>query len=332
MIYKYIGMCMIENKMKLRYINIRLWGLAWLFFLYGCLCLQAENPKREFRGVWIQCVNGQYLGKSMAEIRGMLSSQLDVLQGAGVNAVMFQVRAEGDALYCGKASPYPLASATPGRDRTDLILSLFFRHSLPSPQTRMFLLNIWHSLSHVKMLLIFTPLNIFIHYIASIPYNIRHRGAGRPRGPGNAHGEPQGFLTGRTESRVVRTRCAHQRKRRHGCRLFRDPSLAANPLRPVRKPRLAVRVPRPPGTPCPDPRPHPIKQQKTHKEEIQKKHRCKPTSVLPFHVGVAGFELATSASLRRRSNQAEPHPETHLALYRAARKKSIPFYKILSLS
>ena len=25
-------------------------------------------------------------------------------------------------------------------------------------------------------------------------------------------------------------------------------------------------------------------------------------------VGVAGFELATSASLRRRSNQAEPHP------------------------
>lgn len=26
-------------------------------------------------------------------------------------------------------------------------------------------------------------------------------------------------------------------------------------------------------------------------------------------IGVAGFELATSASLRRRSNQAEPHPE-----------------------
>ena len=25
-------------------------------------------------------------------------------------------------------------------------------------------------------------------------------------------------------------------------------------------------------------------------------------------IGVAGFELATSASLRRRSNQAEPHP------------------------
>ena len=28
-----------------------------------------------------------------------------------------------------------------------------------------------------------------------------------------------------------------------------------------------------------------------------------------FLIGVAGFELATSASLRRRSNQAEPHPE-----------------------
>ena len=65
-----------------------------------------ENPKREFRGAWIQCVNGQYLGKSMADIRGMLSSQLDVLQKAGINAVMFQVRAEGDALYRSSYEPW----------------------------------------------------------------------------------------------------------------------------------------------------------------------------------------------------------------------------------
>ena len=64
---------------------------------------QTEYPKREFRGAWIQCVNGQYLGKSMAELREMLSGQLDVLQKAGINAIMFQVRAEGDALY---NSPY----------------------------------------------------------------------------------------------------------------------------------------------------------------------------------------------------------------------------------
>ena len=64
---------------------------------------QTEYPKREFRGAWIQCVNGQYLGKSMSELREMLSGQLDVLKKAGINAIMFQVRAEGDALY---NSPY----------------------------------------------------------------------------------------------------------------------------------------------------------------------------------------------------------------------------------
>lgn len=64
------------------------------------------NPKREFRGAWIQCVNGQYLNKSMAEIRQMLSSQLDVLQEDGINAIMFQVRAEGDALYQSHLEPW----------------------------------------------------------------------------------------------------------------------------------------------------------------------------------------------------------------------------------
>ena len=33
-----------------------------------------------------------------------------------------------------------------------------------------------------------------------------------------------------------------------------------------------------------------------------------------FWIGVAGFELATSASLRRRSNQAEPHPGTKIII------------------
>ncbi len=63
-------------------------------------------PKREFRGAWIQCVNGQYLGKSPAELRQMLSSQLDVLQKAGINAILFQVRAEGDALYKSEYEPW----------------------------------------------------------------------------------------------------------------------------------------------------------------------------------------------------------------------------------
>ncbi len=65
----------------------------------------AQN-KREFRGAWIQCVNGQYLGKTTGQIQQMLSSQLDELQRDGVNAIIFQVRAECDALYDSKLEPW----------------------------------------------------------------------------------------------------------------------------------------------------------------------------------------------------------------------------------
>lgn len=64
------------------------------------------QPKREFRGAWMQCVNGMYLGKSMGQIRSMLSSQLDVLKESGINAIMFQVRPEGDALYKSQYEPW----------------------------------------------------------------------------------------------------------------------------------------------------------------------------------------------------------------------------------
>ena len=49
-------------------------------------------------------------------------------------------------------------------------------------------------------------------------------------------------------------------------------------------------------------------------------------------VGVAGFELATSASLRRRSNQAEPHPVTRNLLYNTFRVKSSIFEKLFYFS
>jgi uncharacterized lipoprotein YddW (UPF0748 family) len=65
-----------------------------------------SNPKREFRGAWIQCVNGQYLGKTPAQLRQMLSDQLDTLQQCGINAILFQVRAEGDALYKSQYEPW----------------------------------------------------------------------------------------------------------------------------------------------------------------------------------------------------------------------------------
>jgi len=64
------------------------------------------HPKREFRGAWIQCVNGQYLGKNSQQIRDMLTAQLDTMAAAHINAILFQVRAEGDALYASKLEPW----------------------------------------------------------------------------------------------------------------------------------------------------------------------------------------------------------------------------------
>ena len=80
---------------------------AKFLLLILTLCAQALNAvaqhKREFRGAWIQCVNGQFQGMSTAKMQETLTYQLNVLQRQGVNAIIFQVRAECDALY---PSPY----------------------------------------------------------------------------------------------------------------------------------------------------------------------------------------------------------------------------------
>ncbi len=75
--------------------------------LLSTLSLHAvEYNKREFRGAWIQCVNGQFLGMSTSQIQTMLSSQLDILKRDGVNAIIFQVRPECDALYASDYEPW----------------------------------------------------------------------------------------------------------------------------------------------------------------------------------------------------------------------------------
>ncbi len=78
-----------------------------IFFLamLSVLSMPAQN-KREFRGAWIQCVNGQFKGKSTAQVQGMLTRQLDELKKDGVNAIIFQVRAECDALYQSSLEPW----------------------------------------------------------------------------------------------------------------------------------------------------------------------------------------------------------------------------------
>lgn len=77
-------------------------------FIVGQTRVYAVNagPKREFRGAWIQCVNGQFQGLSTAEMQRTLSYQLDELQKDGVNAIIFQVRAECDALYRSNYEPW----------------------------------------------------------------------------------------------------------------------------------------------------------------------------------------------------------------------------------
>ncbi len=49
---------------------------------------------------------GNILGKSTQQIQSMLTRQLDELQKDGVNAIIFQVRAECDALYASEYEPW----------------------------------------------------------------------------------------------------------------------------------------------------------------------------------------------------------------------------------
>ena len=66
----------------------------------------AAAPKREFRGAWIQAVNHQFEGIPTAELKAELSRQLDSLESCGINAILFQVRVEADALYKSDLEPW----------------------------------------------------------------------------------------------------------------------------------------------------------------------------------------------------------------------------------
>ncbi len=67
----------------------------------------AINPKREFRGAWMHTVfQDHYLRRSTAQNKAYLRAQLDKLQEAGVNAVLFQVRPQADSFYDSKLEPW----------------------------------------------------------------------------------------------------------------------------------------------------------------------------------------------------------------------------------
>lgn len=79
--------------------------LVFLFFSESCFSAP-RAPKREFRGAWIQCVNGQFERIGTAKMQQTLTYQLDELQKDGVNAIIFQVRPECDALYQSSLEPW----------------------------------------------------------------------------------------------------------------------------------------------------------------------------------------------------------------------------------
>lgn len=75
-----------------------------LFAVFPGVAQSVEVPKREFRGAWMQTVyQDSYAKRSTDENKRWLCSQLDALQEAGINAVIFQVRPSADAFY---DSPY----------------------------------------------------------------------------------------------------------------------------------------------------------------------------------------------------------------------------------
>ena len=86
--------------------------LLLLAFCCLSLAVQAQfvstsaHPKREFRAAWIQAVNGQFRGIPTDRLKQILINQLNSLQGAGINAVIFQVRPEADALYASQYEPW----------------------------------------------------------------------------------------------------------------------------------------------------------------------------------------------------------------------------------
>ena len=67
---------------------------------------QSPYPKREFRGAWIQAVNGQFRGIPTEKLKQTLIDQLNSLQWASINAIIFQVRPEADALYASQLEPW----------------------------------------------------------------------------------------------------------------------------------------------------------------------------------------------------------------------------------
>ena len=92
---------------------MRVKSLLCVFFLLlmaGGVFAQVQTgsayPKREFRAAWIQSVNGQFRGMPTEKLKQNLIGQLNSLQKAGINAIIFQARPAADALYASRLEPW----------------------------------------------------------------------------------------------------------------------------------------------------------------------------------------------------------------------------------
>ena len=79
-------------------------------FASNIMAQQNQPPKKEFRATWSATVyNLDWPSSGNTAVRyqkNELTNQLDDLKEAGINAVFFQIRTEGDALYDSEIEPW----------------------------------------------------------------------------------------------------------------------------------------------------------------------------------------------------------------------------------
>ncbi len=81
-----------------------------LLFVFTTFHTHAQTPKREFRGAWIATVNNidypSTKNLTSAQQQAEFIKILDQHQEAGINAVMVQIRTNGDAFYPSEFAPW----------------------------------------------------------------------------------------------------------------------------------------------------------------------------------------------------------------------------------
>jgi uncharacterized lipoprotein YddW (UPF0748 family) len=81
-----------------------------LLLLFSVYSSQSQNPKREFRGIWIATVNNidwpSKASLSVDQQKKELLSMLNTLDELHFNAVIFQIRPAGDAFYNSQTEPW----------------------------------------------------------------------------------------------------------------------------------------------------------------------------------------------------------------------------------